>query len=800
MIGKHLLFTFRNLKKNLLYAVLVIAGLAIGITTFLSTIQWSAWHLTFDRDFPEGESIYRLTFEEINESFYRHTARVLHGQVLNRIVFSDVLPGIDMTGRLAPFRKALIRIGEDKYYENFAYECDPSFLRIFQPAVIQGGREDLLTVPCTAILTRSTAKKFFGTDNPVGRTFDLMHQFEVRPTTYTVVAVIEDFPANSHLQISLLTAFEDPLTFTGTGWAYEKLLPETDPRKTEEGIKLFIDSNFDATYAETMQPHLQPVKDIHLRSHKAREIQPNVRLRTVLILAVSGMLVFLLAWFNFTLLSFSQNQLNINRLVIQWQMGAGKKTFYNQFLLDNLLVGFLSFIAGVLLTFLLFPYISRLGESTLGQHPGILLLSILALLILITASAALTAGFSTGRLYRHLQHKYLSTKIGSPPDTTGRNLFIRAVIVLEFIITFVLVSNLLMISRQTRFAMASQLGANHQEAIHLHSLHRSIIDKFGIFKEKMLESPDVAMVTGSMEEPTGEAMDANTFEIGGINEEDKRLFLFPVDEDFIRFYNLKVSHGSDMPEDYNPSDSAEFFLLNETAARMLTDDPESLVGEQLTLHFGYPGFIWPGPITGIVQDFHLSGLDYEISPMVVFPKYTWLFCFSILATGDTGPVVEHLKKVWEELFPEYPLEYYFTSDLIEQLYGSERVQIRVLLVFCVLSIIIAALGLFALSGLFIQKKIKAAALRKINGAGIRRIIMPELLYYLWLALLSAALAVPASFFLIERWMRNFKYRTEMPLWIFPACAAILVLFSWIAVFYHTLRLARTNPVEFIREQ
>jgi putative ABC transport system permease protein len=800
MIGKHLVLTLRSLKKNLLYAVLVITGLAIGITTFLSTIQWSAWHLNFDREFSQNESIHRLTFEENYDGFYRHTARILHGNVLNKIIFSDVLSGIDLSGRLAPFRKAALKFEDKTFYEQHAFSCDPSFLQIFDAQVIQGANEKLLSVPFTAILTESSARKFYGSIDPVGRTFDLMHQFDVNSSTYTVVAVIEDFPENSHFKISVLTSFEDAIDYKGTGWAYVKLNQSADPDEIEKNIKLFLESNFDESYVAELSPHLQPVTDIHLKSHKAREIQPNVHFRTVLILMITGMLVFLLAWFNFTLLSFSQNQLHIQRLVVHWQMGAGKSSFFRQFLVDNLFIGLVSFLIGLIITILLFPTIEKLGGTSLTQDPGTLVISISLLLVMIIVSAILTALFSTGRLYRHLQRKYLSTKIGSPPDTTGKNLFVRAVIVLEFTITFVLVANLLMISKQTRFAMNSQLGANHKDAIHLHSLHRPIVDKFEIFKDKMMESSHVLIVTGSMEEPTGQAMDATNFEINGISEGDKRLFLFPVDQDFLRFYGIKMLHGADMPEGYNPADSAEFFILNETAAKMVADDPESIIGRELSLNFQYEGFIWPGPITGIVEDFHLSGLDYEISPMVIFPKYVWLYCFSILPTGPTEAAIEQLTAVWEELFPEYPLEYHYSTSLIENLYESEIIQIRILKVFCILSIIIAGMGLFALSGLFMQKKIKAAALRKISGARITQVIFPELFYYFWLALLSSAISIPATLFLIERWMRNFKYRTDLPIWIFLVCALTLILFSWIAVFYHTLRLARINPVEFIREQ
>lgn len=799
MIGKHLLLTLRSLKRNLLYAILVIAGLAIGITTFLSAVQWSTWHLTFDRSYPDKEHIYRLTFEEKNEGFYRHTARILHGKTLNRIIYSDMLAGIEKSGRLAPYRKAAFILGEDSYYEPHAYACDPAFLEIFQPEVIHGDADRLLEEPFTAVLTVSAAEKFFGNTNPVGQSFELMHQFDVRPSTYTVTGVVKDYPENSHFRIAVLTSFEDPVSYEGTAWTYLKLNPLSDPHQVEKNIELFIDNNFDFLYTERIHPTIQPVTRIHLHSHLAREIRPNVRFRTVMILMIAGMLVFLLAWFNFTLLSFSQNQLHVQRLVVQWQMGAGKAAFFRQFLVDHLFIGSLALLAGILITFLLQPVIENLGGHFIFQDFRLILLSLALLIVFLIASSLFTAMISTGKLYRYLQHRYLSSKVCSPPDTTGRNLFIRGVIILEFIITFVLVSNILIISKQTRYAMSAQLGASEKEAIHIYGLHRSIVDNFSTFKELMLESPHVTEVTASMEEPTGEAMDANTFEIDGVDEGDKQLFLFPVDEDFLRFYNIGLIHGSGFPEQYDPHDSTEYFILNETAAHMISDTPENLLGRELTLHFNYPGFIWPGPITGIIRDFHLSGLDYQVSPMVVFPKYTWLFCFSILPANDPAPALDHLKTVWKELFPSFPLDYRFSSELIEQLYQSELTQINILVIFSMLSIIIAGMGLFALSGFFMQKRIKSAALRKINGAMTHQIILPELLYYFWLVLLSTVISIPASLFLMERLLRNYVYRIEVPFWIFIFCTAVLIIFSWIAVFYHSWRLARINPVEFIRE-
>lgn len=800
MIGKHLLLSIRKLKKNLLYTLFVVIGLAVGVSTFLSTFQWSAWHLTFDRSFKEREQIFRLTFEEDYEGFYRHTARILHGYALNRITVTDMLTGMESIGRIAPFRKAAFRLDDRSFYEEYAYSCDPAFLSIFEPEVLSGSSTHLLSEPFTVVLTESTAKKFFGDDDPLGASIDLVHQFVVDPVTYTVTAVIKDFPENSHFRVAALTSFENPLEYESTAWAYVKLDPSVNAKEMEAKLKTFVINNVNESYSNLITPRLQAVSDIHLHSHKAREIQANVRFRTVLIVMVAGMLVFVLAWFNFTLLSYSRNQLQIQKLVIQWQMGAGRSVFFRQFLVDSLLLGVISYFIGAVLTLLLAPFVENQGGAYMFKDPMVIILSLSLLLILIVGGALITSLISTAKLYRHLQLRHLSSKPGPPPDHAGKNLFIRSVIVLEFIITFVLMSNLILISKQTHFAMSQQLGASSQNAIHLASLHREIVNDFEVFRERMLESPHIAKVTGSMEEPTGQTMDANTFEINGIDEGEKQLFLLPVDQEFLRFYDLEMLHGSDFPASYDPDDSLEYYILNETAAKMISDRPQELIGRELSLNFQYPELIRPGPISGIVEDFHLSGLDYEISPLVIFPKYIWLMCFSIMPASDPEPALEHLSLVWNELFPDYPIEYYFSSSLIERLYESELIQIKLLLSFSLLSIIISGLGLFALSGFFMQKRIKSAALKKINGARIDQVVLPELMYYLWLAILSAAVSVPISLFLMERWLRNFKYRTDIPVWIFPACTAILILFSWMAVFYHTMRLAKINPVEFIKEQ
>ena len=608
--------TLRSLKKNLLYSVLVIMGLTVGITTFISTLQWSSWHLTFDRSYKDYDQIYRLTLEESAKSFYRHMARVIHGDIINSITFSDAFSEIDKIGRLSPYRKAIVKLDEDEFYENFAFSCDREWLEIFSPTVLIGSPENLLTEPGTAVITESISKKYFGSNNPVGKSIEIIHQFDVNPVQFTITSVIADFPENSHLKIAVLTSFDNPIEFDGTAWTYVKLIQDASPAILENNLKLYLESNFEEAYIERMMPRLQPIKDIHLHSHKPREIVPNVQYKSVIILLITGMFVFILSWFNFTLLTVSQNQLNIKRLVIQWQMGSGKRELFNQFLTNFIIVGCISMISGILLTLLLKNTITDFFGQFIFHDFRIFVLIIIILIVLLLCSSIITAFYSTHRLYRYLKFKYLSAKSAVLPDAALKNRFIRWAIIAEFVITFILISNLFLIQRQINYATSMQMGANDPTTIQIPNLHRKVIDQYPVFREKILESPLFSNVTGTMEEPTGLTMDAVKFSIDGYNKTEEQLFLFPAEENFIRFYNIEMLYGDDLPVNYNPSDTVEYFILNETAARMIAGvNIESLIGRRISLDFFYPDIIGSGIIGGISKDFYLSGLDYEISPM-----------------------------------------------------------------------------------------------------------------------------------------------------------------------------------------
>ena len=219
--------------------------------TFLAIIQWSAWHLSSDRHFPDAENIYRYSLEEKKEGFERHTARVLHGNLTLEIMQSNEFPEIECMARMAPYRNAIVRKGDVVFYEDKGFGCDSTFLQLFPPEVIHGDLQSMLNGPKKLVLTRRTARKYFGNENPIGQTLDLVHQFAITPEAYEITGVIEDYPENTHFSVSFLTSIDNPENYKSSAWVYARLKEGTDIGKMETSLKEYIQRNKEEDFDRT---------------------------------------------------------------------------------------------------------------------------------------------------------------------------------------------------------------------------------------------------------------------------------------------------------------------------------------------------------------------------------------------------------------------------------------------------------------------------------------------------------------------------------------------------------------------
>jgi len=789
----------RNFKAKLLYNLIVVGGMSIGMMVLLMVFQWTFWNFSFDRFFNNYKDIYRLTLEYQDQNTFMHTARLFSGQVPLELRKTNNFPEIESLVRLAPYRQAVIRVNEQSFYESDAYACDKEFFQLLSLKILQGNPEYLLDDPHSIILSESTARKYFGDENPVGQQIKMVNQYLVEFETYTVSGIFADIPENSHLLINAITPLSDPDNYTSTSFVYVRINPSANIQDLSRKIEKFIENELGTSFGPKTLVHFQNISDIHLYSHKSREMKRNGNILTILFLITGGIMVYMLAWFNFLLLSYSQKHMSIKRHIIQWQNGAGKRELYLQNLADNLLLGLIAFSISILLYFLLRSSISSYLNFNLFLNPLANSLGIILLLLLMILSTLVTASVSTRGLYGTIKDRFISNKPSNAVESIGQRWFIRLVIATEFIITFVLLVNLSMIRKQTVHSIGLQMGSNDTTTIQLPRLPRYVVNDYYTFKEALLKYPQIKDITASPEEPSAMTQSYYRFKLDGKVVENMSIFYVPVDTNFLNFYDIPILSGSNFHSDYSPADSTDTFILNETAARMLNyENPEDCIGRSFEVIRNSVGFYFPGKIVGISKDFRFDGPGNIQQPMVIVPKHWWLYCFSIRYNGNSRDAIHIIEKTWKELFPEYPLRYYYTTELYEQLYSNELFTIKLLAIFSIVSLIIAGTGLFALSGYFSDRKMYAAALRKIHGASTRDILFPELKFYLILSTLATIISIPLSLLLIKEWMLNFSDRITVPWWIFPLCFVLLTFFSWLAVFYHSLRLSRSNPLSILR--
>jgi len=506
----------------------------------------------------------------------------------------------------------------------------------------------------------------------------------------------------------------------------------------------------------------------------------------------------MLAWFNYALLSHSQKHLSIKRYIIQWQCGAGKKDLYLQTISENLFLGAISLFLTIIIFFLVKTSVRNYLDFDIFNDTRISILGFGFLLFFMLLSILVTTGISTQGLYASIKDRFLLNKPSGRSESFSGIWFIRFVIATEFIITFVLLSNLTMVREQTEYSIAKQMGSNDTTTIQIPKLPRYIVNDYFRFKETLLQYPQITDVTATANEPTSMSQSIYAFSIDGKTYEDMSVFYVSADTNFLSFYNIPIIAGRNFINGFRSEDSTDTYILNETAARMINyDDPESLIGSTIDLDVSFKGFILPGKIVGICEDFKFDGPTNIQQPMVICPKHWWLYCFSVRFNGNSTNAVRILEKTWKELYPGYPLNYYFTTDMYEKLYKNELFTVKLLTLFSIISLIIAGSGLFALSGYFNDRKMFSAALRKVNGADVKDLLLPELKYYLFLSVISTMIAIPISLLLFRQWKPMFSDQIPIPLWLFPICFIFLTLFSWLAVFYHSLRLSRSNPIDIL---
>ncbi|WP_340114935.1 ABC transporter permease [Maribellus mangrovi] len=791
-------FVIRNLKKHPILNLIKVLGLALALTGIVFISLFLKNELSYDTYHKNSERIYRFTISNPEFMGNSHFARFHNsGQIP---LLADYFSDIDEFVRLAPVRGGVV-LHDEKYYDiNEAFECDSNFYCVFDAPLLIGNSSTVLEAPASMVVSESFAQKIFGNENPVGQVISIPPgQFYANKTDYTVKGVMKDFPQNSHFHPDFI-ATKAQGEMQGWAWSYLLLAPNAGPDYITSHYSEFLAANSDTPVDQIKtEAHLQNITDIHLHSDKLREIEPNGNMTNIYVLAIAALILLLISMSNYASLNLGMAGFSAKFMTMNQILGASKHTRLLYFIAESLFI-----VSASVVLFLLF---SIPVHSVIQNHFGVDLLrgNLFPVILIVIQFSMLGILSGLQPVLKQNFGRLFSSLRNSKPLFSNSISVNKGIIIFQYTFAIALIVAVLIITKQTNFAMKSSLGVQEDNIVCFESVHASVQQKFDVFKTELLKYNSIESVSAMMEAPGGEANDMFSFELEGYDQEEnsqERLGVFPCDYSFASLFNLTFLSGTNFSENNADNEGSGEYIINEAAMHQLRfADPDLIVGKEFQLISPVQGITIPkGIIKGVVKDFHLSNIKKKVRPLVFFKREKlWLINFVVAYhPGMKDEAIGDMQTVWTKFFPAYPFTYEHVGTMYKQVYKTEILQARLLSVFTLLSIFICSMGLLGLSLLISQQRTKEIGIRKVNGANVLEILgMLNKDFLKWI-IVAFVIATPTAYYAMNKWLENFVYKTTLSWWIFALAGLLAMGIALLTVSFQSYKAAVKNPVESLR--
>ena len=639
-----------------------------------------------------------------------HPARV-YGDVQKQL---SNYPAIENMVRIVPFRNAIVKIGEQKFYSRNAYSTDSSFFKIFDFKVLSGSRENAFSQPGRAFICRSLAVTYFGSIDVAGREITILHQMDPDPKVYTIEGVMEDFPVNSHFHAELLTSFTSDNDRTTWAYTYLLLKKGTDV----EALKSTIQHNWETEKKSNDSVpilYLQKLTDIHLFSQKTREMEKNGDIRSIILLVSCTVLILFIAFINYLNLSRVQLIARLKTVKIKLINGASKWIVGCEIAYESLFLSVLSILSGLFIA-------DWLGESLKisvlqsGRIFGIVIICM---------------GFIVSIALLAVVPLYSSKIVADIKMTSKQESLYTFPLVVQFVLAIVAIASTLVLNRQIDFINSKHPASQNANMVVIADNPWQSVQRYELFKTELLKNSSITNVTAAMEEPGGDILDAVAFEMEGVEKKPgQSINIFTTDSNFfsllgihplagtielgstpsqqweadaVDLSNLRQSSNADKQKlaelERKVGNYREKYILNQSALRLLgINKPEDAIGKRFRLNFFLPDLFPEGEIAGVVPDFHYTDLHSTEKPLAIAPRKMFNYCFIICINPvQRGEAINTIASTWQKINPEFPFQYEYITDSYRKVYAGEYAQTRALSLFALISIILSSLGIFAMA-------------------------------------------------------------------------------------------------------
>lgn len=811
-------FILRRFTRQKLTTSLHIVGLTLGITVCLLIGVFIKYELSFDAYESKAERTYRLNTVWVDfgkKEYHFSTPFPLADQIRKDV------PGLENVTKVHHPFQSIIEINPTKRFkQDHVMMTDPEFLDVFDVKVVKGNAYETLRKPYQAVLTETTAKKFFGSENPIGKIFTYNDSFPI-----TVGSVIKDFPGNTHLPASLLLSFSDKEKYLMTstthygsvsGGSTFIVLPKGS--KPGTGLTAALRSIYDRLVNNQpwmgkdshVETEIQPLSDVHFNSKYAGggEWVKAINTQWLWFFGTVGLAVLILACINFINLSTAQALTRAKEVGVRKSIGAGRFQLIRQFLSEALILILFAGLISILIAKLALPYINDLTgkQITFDLLQSPLLIGALLTGIGVTA---LMAGIYPSWIITKFQPA-ATLKSGSVNTNPQSSLLRKGLVVAQFSISICLLIGLLLIGKQMNYLRHKNLGFDKDNIVMVPLPPGGNLAKKELLATKLKTISAIKDWSFSTSPPSG---GENThwgtlMSLKGREDPDrKQVTTIMTDDRFCKMYGLQLKAG-------------RFFTASDTSAvsESIPEGqrfPKSVVNEKLVQELGFASAEaalgkrfwigldgWYAEITGVVADFNIGSLHSAIKPTLItqYLPYCEKAGIKIQAGTDIPTVISKINTSYKEVFPDGIFEYNFLDQQLDALYKSEMRLFSLFKIFSVLAMLISCLGLWGLITFAAQQRIKEIGIRKVLGASVPNIVSMLTKDFIVLVCIAILIAVPLAWWGINKWLQDFAFRIDIGWTVFVFAGAAAILIALITVSFQAIKAAIANPVKSLRTE
>ena len=800
MIRNYIKIAIRNLVKHKFYSLINICGLAIGLASFIIILLYIIDEVSYDRYHKNADNIYRLVnvydFDGVGENSASSPFPVA-------FTMKDEYPGmIKNVVRIFNFQspRMLIELGDKRYNERRFFFADSTFFHIFDHEFIHGNPKTVLNESYSVVLTESAAKKYFGDDNPVNKTIKFEKQFDLK-----VTGVIKDVPAQSHFNFDFIASMSSvgrmfggrlPQTWVWNPcWTY-LLLEDGAAPVLEKKFPDFIDKFFYDAEKENISLYLQPLTDIHLKSRLDYELEPNNNISYIYILSAIAAFLLIIASINFMNLATATSAARAKEIGVKKVVGVYRSQLIFQFISESIILSFISLIIALILVELLLPAFNTFTNKDIVLSILLQPKYLLALIILVLFTGAFSGIYPAFYLSAF---KPVSVLKGSLRRENKSTLPRKILVVIQFVISITLIIGTLTVLNQLKFLRNADLGFNKEQVIIIPVNHTPIARSYKSVKNELLLNTDIISIT-AVDDIFGVAHNTHEFRPEGFPQD--KLQFYPalvVRFDFVKTFDIKILAGRDYNED-NKTDPEKGMLINEAMVKHLGwGSNEEALGKKFKSLHGEERVI------GVTNNFNTTSLHEQAGPFVLNIKekpdeVMWFLKFMAIriAPDNHKKTIDFIETKCKEFAPNRPFEYSFLDQELNKLYKDEDNLGKLSLIFSLLIIFIASLGLFGLTSFMAEQRTKEIGIRRVLGAKVTDIITLLSKEFLKLIVIAILIAWPIAFLLIDDWLSHFAYRTAINWFVFILAGLFALIIALLITAYKAYVTSQTNPVDTLK--